>query len=127
MTQLNFNKKENQDRCIFRPINNYGEKISYGGLPLAYFIYNRNYGWTRYKGITYNLNKDDQADAFLQVLKEEGFLLERDRIYTICDRKFENFVNVSRHYLLYFLYDMKGNPLNIEECESIDITVRENQ
>lgn len=118
--QLNFNLEENQDRCIYRDHPPFEENHIYGGLPLSYFIYNRNYGWCRYKGFLYNLNKHEQSEAFIQVLKNEGFLIQEDDRYTINDDHFIHFTRIHRYALLFFLYYAKAEPLSEQECIDMD-------
>lgn len=117
---INFNKEENQDRCIFREYPKVKPPFQYGGVGLAYFIYNRNYGWMCYKGNIYNLNKKEQSDRFIQLLYEEGFLYKTKGNYTITDSNYVGFANVHPHILLFFLYYTKCEPLSREECETID-------
>ncbi len=123
--QLNFNQEENQDRCIFRDYPKVNGKIEYGGIPLAYFIYNRNYGWCRYKDVLFNLNNHDQAESFISALTLEGFLYKDRSGYTINDTNFINFKYVYRHILLYFLYYTKAKPLSEEECIKRDKEVNQ--
>ncbi len=119
-TQLNFNLKENQDRCIYRAYPPFNGKIRYGGVSLQYFIHNRNYEWMHYNGKLFNLNKNEEANQFIQLLKDEEFLLERNGNYTIRDLNYENFVCIPRHMLLFFMYYTKGQPLTQLECLEMD-------
>lgn len=118
--KVNFNRIENQDRCSFHQEKQKVFPVQYVPIPLQYFINVRNYGWTRYQGVLYNLNIEDQAQAFIQVLKDEKFLLEGNRAYTICDENYSGFVNIPRHMLLYYMSYMKADPLTLVECEERD-------
>ena len=117
---MKFNLKENQDRCIYRSYPSFNGKIEYGGIALQFFIYNRNYGWIHYKEQIYNLNKAEEAQRFIQVLKDEGFVLERNHQFTITDPNYKNFVCIPYHHFLFFMYYTKGDPLTEEECKKID-------
>lgn len=117
---MNFNLKENQHHCIYREPFIMKKPYVYGKILLTFFIESRNYGWTRYKGVLYNLNLKDESNAFIEVLKEEGFLLEGNGAYTVVDPDYQGFVNVPFHQLMFYLYFTKGTPLSKEECESME-------
>lgn len=122
---LNFNIVENQERCIYREYDKGPYKpYVYRNMIIQYFIYVRNYGWTRYKGRVYNLNKQDQAEAFMDVLKREGFLIQVGDNYSVIDSDFVDFTNIPSFRLLFHLYALKGEPLSQRECRKIDKTVQ---
>lgn len=122
---LNFNLVENQDRCVYREYHHQTKPYHCGNMIIQYFIHVRNYGWTRYKGVIYNLNKIEQAETFLEVLKKEGFLVQEGRDYTIVDPNYIGYVRIPRYYLLFELYSNKGTALSRRECERIDKRVLE--
>lgn len=121
---LNFNVAENQERCIYRRYYHQTKPYQCGNMIIQYFMYCRNYGWTRYKGIVYNLNKSEQSDAFLTLLLEEGFLKQEGNRYTILDSDYVGYVNIPRYYLLFELYSIKGIPLGQDECVKRDRAIR---
>ena len=108
--RLNFNVLENQSIYEFRAYPEVEYPIKYGNVVLQFFIYSRNYGWTQYKDVVYNLNQQEEALKFIHVLKEEGFLTEAYDRYTIHDKKYIGFNGIPYHHLLYFLYFTKGKP-----------------
>ena len=115
--RVNFNQDVNQDRCIYRSYTKKKKPYVYRHMVLQWFMYFRNYGWIRYKGRVYNLNRKDQSDAFFKVLMDEGFLVaERFNCYTILDPDYHGFTNIDHHQVLYHLYETKGQPLGRLEC-----------
>lgn len=119
---VNFNITENQDRCIYRERAWFQKKPPYScsNMIIYYFIYRRNFGWTRYKGILYNLNKKAQGQAFLDVLLNEGFIEKNGTKYTVNDPNYINFTNLDWFRLLYDLAILKGKALSMDECAKID-------
>ena len=114
--QLNFNKVENQHRCVYRSHQPMVGVIAYRPVILQYFIYNRNYGWVSYHDRIYNLNLQQQADCFLETLIHEGFLERTDTGFTVLDEQYEGFINVPRHQLLYYLSFSKASLLSEADC-----------
>lgn len=113
---LNFNVAENQDRCIYRDYVKQTKPYHYANMIIQYFMYRRNYGWTTYKGVLYNLNKAEQAQAFLGLLESEGFLKIEGTDYTVLDSDYIGFTKIPRFKLLFELYHLKGTPLSKSEC-----------
>jgi|GEM_PF-2819429 len=117
---VNFNMIENQDRCIYRERFYKAPPHYYRRMIIQYFIHIRNYGWTRYNGVLYNLNKHEQGDAFIEVLLKEGFIEQVGNLYTVLDSNYINFVNLPRFNLIFELAIVKGNALSMDECAKID-------
>ena len=71
---MNFNLPENQYFCI-RLDPGFAHTKQYEYHPIIQeFIYIRNFGCVKYKGLIYNLNKDEDSWDILCLLQEEGFL-----------------------------------------------------
>ena len=123
--RIDFNQEVNQDRCIYRPYSKEDKPYVYRHVVLQWFMYNRNYGWTRYKGRVYNLNRKAQSEAFLKVLMDERFLrAERFGRYTILDPDYPGYQNIDHHQMLYNLYSIKGEPLSRWACWLRDVGIK---
>jgi hypothetical protein len=131
-TKINYNGKDKQW---------FAQEIKWAKTPiqrqvgmfliLQWFIYNRNFGVVKHKGMVYNLNLDYDACEMLHLLEEEGFLkivrgneikCAQSKEVIILDPNYKQWGQIPFHHLWVNLIDNYLTQLSVEEVTEYNTT-----